>query len=377
MFYISGITLLFFVFAFIDLIASLIVKAFYDNYLWYGQIAVFGFILHTIIGALYQIVPNSQQTTLKFPFLSKIVFILSVISSLYLYMGKFDVAYFFIAAVVLIFTFHISFIIKDISSLTVKYILASIIFTALSGVSLILSIEFSNIPQQVAFHLFTIGGMINAVLGVQTAWIPMIYMQPLGKTKVGKLIINSLFYIHQFIVISIILSFWIGDYKLLASFAIIELAIILLFLKYIFFDSIKPQIKLYGIPYTVKFFISGHLFLILGILTAHIIGISHRFELIDYHVTFVIYGFGIFTILGGVLHLTPRMIFNLKQNKKSGFSLSRGKLEFLFKIILGSYLMFIILNVYGFSFFASLFYAVVMLIAFIGLTVDFYKLYKS
>lgn len=29
----------------------------------------------------------------------------------------------------------------------------------------------------------------------------------------------------------------------------------------------------------------------------------------------MVYGFGLFTIIGGMLHLTPGIIFNMKQNK--------------------------------------------------------------
>jgi hypothetical protein len=97
-----------------------------------------------------------------------------------------------------------------------------------------------------------------------------------------------------------------------------------------------------GIPYTVKFFIAGHIFLLTGLILAHIIGVSGIFTLIPYHIDFMVYGFGVFTILGGMLHLTPRIIFNMRQ--KAGKVLSRQKFENLFKVVCISYLIFVFLK---------------------------------
>lgn len=204
MFYISKITPLFFILAFINLFLSLYLKAKTGNFIYYGQIAVFGFILNTIIGAFYQVIPNSQQQRLSLEWIEKIVFIIGVLYSVYIALGNFNIAYFFIASQVLIFSFHILSVVKNLKPLTVKYLTASIVFMFLSSIFLFLSLKTDNLSIQVALHTFTVGAMINAILGVQTAWIPMIYMQTLGKTKTGQIVINSLFYIHQIIVVGII-----------------------------------------------------------------------------------------------------------------------------------------------------------------------------
>lgn len=376
MFYISKITPLFFILAFINLFLSLYLKAKTGNFIYYGQIAVFGFILNTIIGAFYQVIPNSQQQRLSLEWIEKIVFIIGVLYSVYIALGNFNIAYFFIASQVLIFSFHILSVVKNLKPLTVKYLTASIVFMFLSSIFLFLSLKTDNLSIQVALHTFTVGAMINAILGVQTAWIPMIYMQTLGKTKTGQIVINSLFYIHQIVVVGIILSFFIRDYKFIASFALFELIVILLFLKFVFYDSIKPQIKLHGIPYVIKFFITGHIFLVIGLILAHIVGVSGRFILIPYHIDFMVYGFGLFTIIGGMLHLTPRIIFSMKQNKK-GIPLSRKKFENLYKIILISYVAFIILDIAGYLVFGVIVFSLVLLFAFLSSLIDFLKLYKT
>jgi hypothetical protein len=344
------------------------------NYIYYGQIGVFGFVLHTIFGAFYQVVPNSQQRKLPLEWISYIVFLSSVLASVYLYTKNLEIGYFFTISSIILFSIHIFSVVKNLSSLTVRYLFVSLIFLFFSGLFLFLSLKTQGFSVQVAIHTFTLGAMVNAILGVQTAWIPMIYMQPLGKTKVGKFIINNLFYFHQFVVLGIIFSFIINDYKFLAGFALFEFALILLFLKFMFYDSIKPQIKMIGIPYTVKFFIAGHIFLLTGLILAHIIGVSGIFTLIPYHIDFMVYGFGVFTILGGMLHLTPRIIFNMRQ--KAGKVLSRQKFENLFKVVCISYLIFVFLELFGIS--AGVFiYVISLILIFIVSVIDFYKLYRG
>ncbi len=61
MFYISKVTPLLFILAFFNLIVSLFFKLIGDDYLHIGLTAVFGFIAITLISAMYQIIPNSQQ----------------------------------------------------------------------------------------------------------------------------------------------------------------------------------------------------------------------------------------------------------------------------------------------------------------------------
>jgi len=374
MFYVSKITPLFFILAFIDLFISFFIKVKTGNYIHYGQIGVFGFILNTVFGAFYQVIPNSQQKKLPAIWICYIVFIISILSSLYFYYGNFEVGYFFVVASVLIFAIHVLTVVRNITPLTVKYISASLIFLIFSAIFLFLSLKLQNISVQVAIHTFTVGVMINAVLGVQTAWIPMIYMQPLGKTKTGRFIINNLFYIHQLVILGIIFSFFIRDYKVLAGFAIFEIAVVFLFLKFVFYDSIKPQYKLHGIPYTVKYFIAGHIFLISGLIIAHIVGISNLFVLIPFHIDFMVYGFGLFTIIGGMLHLTPRIIFNMKQSKK-GIPLSRGKFELLFKVVFITYILFIAFDFAGYGIYGVILFFVALAVLFINSIYDFFKMY--
>jgi len=385
MFYVSKVSLLFFLIAIVGLLLSLIIKANSLDFAHYGKLAVFGFILPTIVGAFYQIIPNSQQQKLYASWIGYIIFVLSVLNLYYLYINEFEKSAFFIVSIALLTAIHLAFVIKNIKPITVKFLVFANIYMVLSAIFLLVSVKNPQVSLQVAIHTFTLGVLVNAVLGVQTAWIPMIYMQQLGKTKIGSLIVNWIVYLHQIVVIGVLAGFYYGNYKVVGGFALIEMSIILLFLKFIFYDSIKPQIKLHGIPYQVKFFLTGQVLLIFGLLIAHVIGISNKFELIPYHIDFVVYGFAVFTVIGGMVHLAPRIIWNLVYIKKAQNMkqipnvkgvISREKAEKLYLVALIGYVVFILLEILLGSGLSSVIYIGFLSVVIGGFLMDFYKLYS-
>jgi len=384
MFYVSKYTILFFSLAILALLLSLFIKLTSVDFAHYGKIAVFGFILTTVIGAFYQIIPNSQQQKLPLEWISLVVFILSALSVYYLSINDLEKSSFFILAVSILTVIHLLSVVKNIKPITVKFLLFASFYMVLSALFLFLSVKNPQFSLQIAIHTLTLGVMVNAVLGVQTAWIPMIYMQTLGRTKLSSLIINSLVYLHQIVIAGVLAGFYYGNYKVVGGFALIETAVLILFLKFVFYDSIKPQIKLHGIPYQVKFFIAGHIFLILGLTTAHIIGIKYRFELIPFHIDFVVFGFAVFTVIGGMVHLTPRIIWNivyikkaqqLKQVPNVKGVISRKTAELLFWVHTAGYVCFLLLEFLGFSQFATLTYILSLLVVILGFGRDFFRLY--
>lgn len=66
MFYVSKVSIPFFFLAVSDLIYSLLLKTLMTDVKTLWTVAVFGFIAHTIMGAMYQIMPNSQNRALRF-----------------------------------------------------------------------------------------------------------------------------------------------------------------------------------------------------------------------------------------------------------------------------------------------------------------------
>jgi len=218
----------------------------------YGLLVVFGFIASTIIGAMYQIIPNSQQEKLSYPSLSYLTYLLFVLSSIFLVVGNYKSASLLFFIGVVLFSVHIATTVKNVKPITVRFLATSLFFLILSSV-VFLSANFGDIPLQAAIHIFTVGTMINAVLGVEFAWIPMFYMQTVDFRK-G----NILFFIAQAVTLFITLSFFLLDYKILSLAVIFETFVIILFLN-IIIPTIKAGKAMVGIPYVVKFFISGNL----------------------------------------------------------------------------------------------------------------------
>ncbi len=80
MFYVSKVSLPFFFLAILDLLYSLAVKSLHLDPKIVWITAVFGFVAYTIMSAMYQIVPNSQDRPLRPIWLSYVVFALCAVS---------------------------------------------------------------------------------------------------------------------------------------------------------------------------------------------------------------------------------------------------------------------------------------------------------
>ncbi len=384
MFYVSKVSLLFFMLAIVDLFLGLYLKATSHNPFFYSYMLVFGFVLNTIIGAYYQIIPNSQQIKLPVEKFGYLVFLLSVLMSSYLFFGYLNVAFMFAVATIYAFLIHILTVIRNLKPLTVKYLAFSIIYLSIIPILMLMKIKGSPLNPSVLIHTFTLGVMVNAIWGVQIAWIPMIYMQTLGQTKFKRMVINSLVYLYQLVVIAALIDFYYGNLKLLAGMAMVVLALELLFLKFVVYDSIKPQLKLQGLPYQIKFFLAGHLFFIAGLLVAHIMSISGNFALLNVHIDLMLLGFGLFTVVGGMVHLIPRIIWNMVYIRKAQEMknvpnvkgvISRQKAERLFWVSLFGYLLFIVVDIFGGGFPSTVLFGLTEGYVLLSFWYDFYRLY--
>ncbi len=310
MFYVSKITPLFFLLAFIDLFFALILRTAGYDHIDTALIAVFGFVLHAIIGAAYQIIPNSQQTALKLPQVSYFVFILSLISSVGMYLKQFEFASVVSLAAVVIFSVHVFSIVKNIAPVTVKFLLISIIYMNIASMFFFLAGLTGNILYQTAIHTLTVGSMLNAILGVELAWIPMLLMHTLNVRFA-----NIFFYIHQISTLGLFASFYYFDYKKIMFAGIFELVVLGLFL-FIIAKAVKSH-TLGKIPYTIRFFLGGIIFLIFGVLMGIHLSASKMLQFIEVHMDAMILGFGGLTIFGAMLHLLPRVVWNMVYVKKA------------------------------------------------------------
>ncbi len=312
MFYISKITPAFFLLAFLNLSISLIYKSLIGIDDTFLVSVVFGFIGMVIAGALYQIVPNSQNRELMYPVISYIVFSEALLSFLFLYSGYFKLASLLLFVSILTMCSHLFINIRNWTPPTVKFLGMAMLYFSLSSFLLFLySVGLANI--QVSVHTFTLGVMLNAIYGVEVAWIPMLTMTVIGINKVKKM-----FYAKQVSTFLLILSFFILEYGYIALFSLFEIMIAIYFV-YMMYSLVKGRRVKTALPPVVKIFLIAMVALIPGVLMGFTMAIFplHINHGIYTHINLLIYGFGAFTIFGGIMHLLPRIVWNWKYSNSN------------------------------------------------------------
>ncbi|GBC88867.1 hypothetical protein HRbin13_00999 [bacterium HR13] len=309
MFYVSKMSPFFFALAVVDLFISLVYKSLNADMTAVWVLVVFGFVAHTIMSAMYQLVPNSQSRPLRFPFLSYLVFSLSLICSLLFYAKQFYYAGYIYALASLIFSLHMVVSIKNWQPITVKFLGLAVFYFLLSSVFLMLS-ELGHLPLPLAVHTLTLGLMLNAVMGVQLAWIPMLYMEPLN-VKYGK----YLFYSSLLALPPFLLSFYTLNYRLTAYLSILPLTVVTYFL-WIIYSVFSGRRMPKEIPLVVRYFILAMIFLPFGMLLGSLMASENLVSfIVRIHVDLLVYGFTAITIMGGIAHLYPRIIYGWKQSE--------------------------------------------------------------
>ncbi len=316
MFYLSKVSIPFFFLAVLDLLYSLAVKSLQlePKAIWIT--AVFGFIAHTIMSAMYQIVPNSQGKPLRFAWLSYAVLLLSFFASLLFYSFQWLYGSFVYAITSLLFAVNILLSVRNWQAITVKFIGLGTLYFLLASFFLLLS-EFGFIPLALAVHTLTLGFMLNVVIGVELAWIPMLYMEPLNITFSKRLFYLSLFYLPIFL-----FGFYLLDYRLISIASLLVLAFSGYFL-YILYSVFSKRRMPKEIPLVVRYFILALTMLPFGLLLGSVMaGEGLVSYLIPLHFDILIYGFTGITIMGGLSHLYPRIIYNWRFSGVQGVSIS-------------------------------------------------------
>jgi len=115
-----------------------------------------------------------------------------------------------------------------------------------------------------------------------------------------------------------LLTFWSLNYKLIAVASLFELGIALAFI-YLLYDMVRKRTMTSPLPPVIKlFFVALGLLpfgMAMGILTASYPEMISK--LVFIHADLMVYGFGAFTIFGGMMHLLPRIVWNWKIQKSS------------------------------------------------------------
>jgi len=195
-----------------------------------------------------------------------------------------------------------------------------VIYLFLASLFLFIHFNWQAVPLQLAVHTLTVGSMLNAIYGVEIAWIPMLIMDTLNIRKA-----EQLFKAKQVTTVAVLLAFLSMNYKLLAVMSLLEFAVSVYFL-YIMYELFKKRKMLSPIPNIVRVFLFALPFLLLGLIVGSF-SASHPEVLptaLYLHTDFMVYGFTAFTIFGGILHLLPRIIWNWKTSgiKQPEFSIS-------------------------------------------------------
>jgi hypothetical protein len=268
---------------------------------------VFGFIGSTIMGAMYQIVPNSQNRKLSLEALSYIVFI-GVLSSLSLFYVKLYIpaalGYLFSLA---LFTLHMLMNIKNWMPITVRFLIMSVIYMFLSSAFLLLHF-FGLVPIQLSIHTFTVGTMLSAVYGVEIAWIPMLMMEAINIKKLSRL-----FYAKLISTPLLLGGFYLMDYRLIASAGAIEIGVAAYFI-YLIYEMFTNRRLSTPPPPAVKIFMSALILLPIGLILGFLMAshVQRIQDLLYIHIILLTYGFTALTIFGGIFHLLPRIVWNWK-----------------------------------------------------------------
>jgi hypothetical protein len=203
MFYVSKISTYFFILGFLNLFLSLYYK-YQEILLNTAIISVFGFILSIILGGLYQIFPNSQNVKLKYEKLSYIVLTLLIFSTVSFVLNQIKIGGILILFGILIFLFQIFTTLKTLKPLTIRFIFTGILNLFLSILFLNLYLYSNILTLKLSIHTFTLGVLLNLVMGVQFAWIPMLTMKVLNLKLAEKV-----FYLYQFSVLMTIIAFFL------------------------------------------------------------------------------------------------------------------------------------------------------------------------
>ncbi len=373
MYYVSKITPLFLFKALLFLGLSLAIK--HADWLLSVIFLLYGFIASTLMGAMYQIVPNSQSRKLYFPQLSYLVFFLNTLSLVLFSLKKGVWASGVLFISYLLFSISVFLTVKNWKPITIRFLSASVVFLNLSAVFLLLS-QLDMVPFRLAVHTLTLGAMLNAVYGVELAWIPMLTMTTLNFKKA-----LNLFYFKQFSTLFILISFYITAYNFLIFASIVEFAVALFYLSQIYRILKQRRVKL-TLPIPVKFFLFALSLLPFGLFVGVLMSIFPEWasKLLELHYNILIYGFTAFTIFGGIVHLLPRIIYNWKFSEHQGASIGdfidESSLPPFLKLSVVLYFAYLILNLLPnpAGFVSSLIYAVLLLYFF---RITFFKIIST
>jgi len=356
MFHISRVSPLYFSLALLCLLLSLYLRATEPLSERFLMVLLFGFLGMTLTGAMYQIIPNSQSAKLYREKLAFLSFPLALLSSLSFLMEAFLAGSLLLFASLNIFLFQSLKTIKNPHPPTVRFLILSAFFLYLSSLFLVLHYAGLRVPLQLAVHTLTVGSMLSAIYGVEFAWVPMLLMESVS-VRIG----HRLFYMKLITSLLFLSAFFLMNYSFVAVAGVLEFLLSLYFI-YIIFRVVRSRRSPAPVVPPLRLFLSALPLLPLGLLAG--IDMASRggptAQSLGIHIDLLVFGFAGVTIMGGMSHLMPRIMWQWL--KKGGIAdyVEDKPLRILSYSAVPMVLTFSFVNLFGFSFIGSLLYLLLL-----------------
>ncbi len=341
MFYVSRATPLFFILASVGLFLSLLGRSRGYPSLEFLFPLIYCFLGFTLMGAMYQIVPNSQSRRLAGARFSYLSLLMGAFSVVFFLSGREVLSFLLYLSASAVFFVQILLTVRNWTPPTVRFLGFSATMLFLSSLFLFIH-ALGYLGVQVAIHTLTVGSMLSAIYGVEGAWIPMLTMETLSLVSFRRL-----FYFKVLSSLILIAGFGLYQRWLILAGGILELAVFVVFLS-LMLGILRRRRSPAPVPPVVKVFILALSFLPLGIPLALAMAVFPGMIplLAPLHLNFMAFGLGAITIVGGMSHLLPRILWQAMRGKPVGERLSIGDLSidrYVFPLaVLGALLLLLV-----------------------------------
>ncbi|MCS4541001.1 MAG: cbb3-type cytochrome c oxidase subunit I [Euryarchaeota archaeon] len=315
---------------------------FFDNPIAaHSHIALIGWITITIMGAEYQIVPTLLGKELYNRRLAEIQFWLINIGTIGMFLGFLSgngLLIFIFGVVVAIAAYLFAFIIfkmleKKKMILTMKFFVVAILYVLVTVTLGLLIATNAKYLIYYAFpevkilatqtHLALVGWVSMTIMGAMYQMLPMLSLKKLYSEKLGE----AQFWVANVGIIGMTLGFLTGEIRLVAIFGTITAIASYLF-AYNMFQTLrtKSETKM-KVDISVKFFVNAVIYFLIvvtfGVLIAtdatnSIFKLIPGAKIIASHAHLGLIGWVSITIVGGMYHLVPMLVWMERYGPKLG-----------------------------------------------------------
>ncbi|MFQ6050799.1 MAG: cbb3-type cytochrome c oxidase subunit I [Candidatus Hydrothermarchaeota archaeon] len=290
----------------------------------HAHLALIGWVSITIIGAMYQLVPTIRGTELFSEKLANLQFWMINIGTMGLFLGllleNFWMKVFFgflllVSSYIFAYIiFKTLFSIKERIELTLRFFGIAILYF-LIAITLGLLMIANVIPNFLGAHahLALIGWVSLTIMGAEYQMVPMLALKELYSEKLS----NIQFWMVNSGAIGIFFAFVISSKILIGLFGGVFFISSLIF-AWIIYKTLTQDKKMQEkVDISVKFFLTAIIYLLI----ASILGLFLPFGILYLkiaHVHLALVGWVSLTIIGGMYHIMPMLVWMEKYGEKLG-----------------------------------------------------------